>query len=351
MIKIKKKLASVIILNFNGRKYLKKCLDSLKRQTYPAVEVILIDNASTDGSVKYVKENFPCMKVVENQRNVGFAEGNNIGANYASGDYLVFLNYDTEVDPKWLEMLIKAVESFPNATICGSKILDMKYRNILQEVGGLCDAYGFSLSRGWSETDRHQYEKIIETFYVSGASLLIKKEMADRIGLFDSKYFFNQEDVDLCWRAHLAGYKVLVNPLSIVYHKGGESAPGAPSVNIGKEKGKYVTSAWRRYFAERNILRTVLKNYGFFSLVKVLPIFFFMYFSEIVLYVFIGRFNAALAYLKALLWNIRNIKDTWCKHREVQMIRKVCDREIRQKMIKGSGKILKLRQIGIPQFK
>lgn len=347
---MKKKLASVIIVNFNGRKYLKKCLESLKRQTYSEMEVILVDNASSDGSLRYVKENFPWVKVVENQRNVGFAEGCNIGAKHANGEYLVFLNYDTEVDSKWLEALIEAAESSPKVAICGSKILDMQYRNIIQEVGGLCDVYGFSLSRGWGEPDIGQYQGVIQTFYVSGASLLIKKKIADKIGLFDSKYFFNQEDVDLCWRAHLAGYTVVVNPLSVVYHKGGGAASGAPGDNIYKEKGEYVTSVWRRYHAEKNILRTLLKNWSLPSLLKVLPIFFFLYFSEIFLYVVTRRSNAALAYLKALLWNIRNIKDTWRKRYEVQMLRKVSDREIRQKMIKGIGKILRFRQTGIPYF-
>ena len=315
------------------------------------MEVILVDNASFDGSVKYVEENFPWVRIIKNRRNVGFAEGNNIGANCAIGDYLVFLNCDTEVDPKWLEKLIEGAESYPNVAICGSKILDIERKNVIQEVGGLCDMFGFSLSRGWGEEDQNQYAKTIETFYVSGASLLIKKEVQNKIGLFDSKYFFNQEDVDICWRAQLAGYKVLVNPLSIVYHKGGGAASGAPGANVDKGKGKYETSIWRRYFAERNILRTVLKNYSLSTVAKLLPPFFFIYLSEVFLYFMTRRSNVAMAYLNALWWNMLNIKDTWCKHSEVQMMRKMCDREIRGKMIKGIGKLLRFREIGVPRFK
>jgi len=343
-------LASVIILNFNGKNYLKKCLDSLKRQTYSDVEVILVDNASIDGSVQFVQLHFPWVKVIKKNRNTGFAKGNDEGANYASGDYLVFLNPDTEVDTKWLETLIEGVETYQDIAICGSKILDMNQKDIIQEIGGLCDAYGFSLSRGWGEKDRHQYEGIIETFYVSGASLLIKRKIAEKIGLFDSKYFFNQEDVDVCWRAHLAGYRVVVNPLSIVYHEGGGSAFGAPGANVDKGKGKYVTSSWRRYFAERNILRTLLKNYSALTLAKLLPTFFFMYFSEIFLYVFTSKSDVAMAYLTALFWNIWNMKDTWFRHKEVQLLRKVSDQQIKSIMIKGFGKLLRFRQIGFPQF-
>ena len=350
MLEIKRKQISVIILNFNGKKYLEKCLRSLKRQTYDDAEVILVDNASIDGSVKYVKENFPWVEIVENGKNVGFAEGNNVGATYANGDYFVFLNCDTEVDPRWLETLIKVMESFPNVAICGSKILDMTQRKIIQEVGGLCDAYGFSLSRGWGEIDRHQYNKIIETFYVSGASLLIKREISDRIGLFDSKYFFNQEDVDICWRAQIAGYKVIVNPESVVYHKGGGSAQSALGASVDGER-RCAMYAWRRYYAERNILRTILKNYSLLTLAKLLPMYFFMYSLEVVFYLITGKSMIALAYVRAFLWNIENIKNTWYNHREVQKLRKVSDNEVRKKMIKGSGKFFRFRQIGSHQFK
>ncbi len=315
------------------------------------MDVILVDNASSDGSVNYVKENFPWVKVIENSSNVGFAEGNNIGVNYTRADYLVFLNCDTVVDPRWLELLIERAESSDDIAICGSKILDMTQKNVIQEVGGLCDMFGFSLSRGLGEVDRHQYDAVFESFYVSGASLLVKKSVADRIGLFDSEYFFNQEDVDICWRAHLAGYAVVVNPFSVVYHKGGGSAEGAPGAGLGQAKGEYVTSAWRRYYAERNILRTILKNYGLFTLLLLLPRFLFLYFSEIILYAFSGRLNVAKTYVNALIWNMQNLKQTWCCRGQVQALRVVDDRAIREMMIKGVGKLLRFRQIGTPQFK
>lgn len=349
MVQISRKHVSVILLNFNGKSYLKGCLDSLKRQTYREVDVIFVDNASTDGSVEYVKQNFPWVRVIANSNNVGFAEGNNIGVKYTNADYLVFLNCDTEVDPKWLELLIEKAESADDIAICGSKILDMQQKQMLQEVGGLCDVFGFSLSRGMGEIDKHQYDEVFETFYVSGASLLVKRQVADQIGLFDPQYFFNQEDVDVCWRAHLAGYKVVVNPLSVVYHKGGGSAEGAPGASANKTG--YVTSAWRRYYAERNIIRTLLKNYSYLTLIKLLPKFFFLYFLEFTLYAVTGRLNVAKAYLNALWWNLANLKNTWSYRREVQKLRVVHDEEIQKKMIRGIGKLLRYKQIGNPRFK
>lgn len=315
------------------------------------MDVVLVDNASSDGSVDYVRSNFPWVKVIENKVNSGFAEGNNVALSAASGDYLVFLNCDTEVDSQWLDFLVQGVESSENVAICGSKVLDLKQPNIIQEVGGLCDKFGFSLSRGWGEVDCRQYSEMVDTFYVSGASLLIKKEIVDKIGLFDSKYFFNQEDVDLCWRAHLAGYRVIVNPSSVVYHKGGGAAQWSPGDNVGKERGDYVTTSWRRYFAERNILRTIIKNYNFFSLVSVLPVFLFMYTLETGLYVLTGKFNVAKAYVNALLWNMQNLKDTWSNHEKVQQFRAVSDYEIQTKMIRGIGKIIRFKQVGTPRFK
>jgi GT2 family glycosyltransferase len=342
--------ASVIILNYNGMQYMDECLLSLKQQTYPHFDVIVVDNKSTDGSADYVRKHYTWARVVQNSANLGFAEGNNIGAQHATGDYLIFLNNDTIVDQRWMENLIAAADASETVGICGSKILDMENRNIIQEVGGLCDVYGFSLSRGFGEIDVSQYDKIDEVFYVSGASLLVKRAVGDKIGLFDPEYFFNQEDVDLCWRTWLCGYRVLVNPFSIVYHKGGGTAPGAPGSNTNARHRDYTTSAWRRYHAEKNILRTLVKNYSISTLFCRLPLFLALYLSEIVLYTATGRFNAAKAYVKAFVWNVRNAKDTWGERKKIQMLRKIGDREIQSKMINGVGKLKRFRQIGIPIF-
>jgi GT2 family glycosyltransferase len=345
-----KKLVTVIILNYNGANYIKHCLDSIRNQTYRDMEVIVVDNASIDGSADHVRKKYPWVRVLYNGKNLGFAKGNNIGAQHGKGAYLIFLNNDTIVDQRWMEHLVMAADSSEAVGICGSKILDMEKRNIIQEVGGLCDMYGFSLSRGFGEIDSSQYDKINEVFYVSGASLLIKRAVADKIGLFDSEYFFNQEDVDLCWRTWLSGYKVLVNPFSIVYHKGGGAAAGAPGSNTNCIESDYRTSAWRRYHAEKNILRTLVKNYSISTLCGTMPLFWALYLSEILLYVATGRLNAAESYVKALVWNMRNVTSTWQERRKIQALRKIGDGEIRSKMIKGSGKLKRFRQIGIPIF-
>jgi hypothetical protein len=319
-------------------------------QSYHNFEVIFVDNKSTDGSVQHVKSNYPWIEVVQNSDNFGFAKGNNIGARHANGAYLIFLNNDTIVDRKWLENLIMAADSSGVVAICGPKILDMEDKNIIQEVGGSCDIYGFTLGRGLGEFDLGQYDKVSEVFYVSGASLLIKREIADKIGLFDSEYFFNQEDVDLCWRTWLSGYKVLVNPFSVVYHKGGGSAWGAAGANISLLKKEYKTSAWRRYHAEKNIIRTLIKNYSISSLCRIIPVFLVLYLGEVLLYVVTRRWNAVSAYVQAFLWNMRNIEDTWKERKRVQSGRRVPDRQVQIRMLKGIGKLKRFRQIGVPVF-
>lgn len=349
-------LVSVIILNYNGKQYLRNCLESVSHQTFKDLEIILVDNGSEDGSVNYVAINFPECKIVKNTKNLGFAEGNNIAIKHAKGDYIVLLNNDTEVKQDWLEELVRAAQSDSSVGICGSKLLSMDAKNVIQEVGGLCDLFGFTVNRGVGEIDNGQYNNVAETFYVSGASLLIKRELIEKIGLFDQEFFVNAEDVDLCWRAHLAGYKVLVNPLSIVYHKGGGTLPDAPNTWIGSadKNGnpfKYTTSSKRRYFSEKNALRMILKNYDYLTLLTIIPIFLMLYIAEIGLYLVTGRFNTVIGNLKALIWNLTHLSNTLCQRKKVQKMRKVDDKVILGKMIRTSAKIRRFKQVGIPNFR
>nr|MDO8083022.1 glycosyltransferase family 2 protein [Candidatus Freyarchaeota archaeon] len=344
---------SIIIVHFNGVEVLDRCLKFLSKIDYDNYEVILVDNASTDNSVEFVRDNYPWVRIVENERNLAFAEGNNRGLRYATGEYIVLLNNDTEVTPNWLRELVRLAESDPSIGICGSKILDMENRNIIQVVGALCDIYGATINQGIGEEDNNQYDTVSDTFFVCGASLLIKREVVEKIGLFDPKFFFLAEDVDLCWRAHLAGYRVVVNPFSVLYHKGGYSLPSTKVSEIatsGRGGDRYRTSAKRRYFAERNTLRAVLKNYSSSSLVKIVPRLLAIYFAETELYLLSGRFKVARQMISALLWNIKNLRDTWRLHESIQSIRERSDKEIQKKMLKRSAKIQMFTKMGVPQF-
>ena len=344
---IKKPLVFVVILNWNGKKYLTNCFKSLEGQTYPNYRVIMVDNAFTDGSVEYVRKNFPWVTVIQNTENMGFAEGNNIGIKHAlksGAKYICLLNNDTVAEKSLLEEFVKVAENDETIGIVGSKILDIRNRKIIQEVGATCDIFGFPLIMYAGQLDYGQYAEISEVFYVSGCAMLIRDKLVRTIGYFDSKYFIFAEDLDFCWRAWLAGHRVVVNSKATVYHYSGGSIVGGAAKNK-----KYRTSPRRVYLRERNTLRTLVKNYSRATLVKIVPLYLCLIFAETMFFMSIGS-SVSLGYIRAILWNMRNLKETLCLRYKVQRIRKVSDEEIMKKMFKGIGKLKILKSMGIPRF-
>jgi hypothetical protein len=288
----------------------------------------MVDNSSVDGSVEYVKKNFSWVKITQNKENLGYAEGNNIGAKNANSEYIVILNNDAEVDSRWLEEMVRAIKSDPLIGICGCKMVESNQRNLISSVGSSCDIYGFPYPRGAGELDRNQYGSVTEVFLIAGAGFAIRNDLWKKIGGFDSRYFVYMEELDLCWRAQLVGYKVVVNPLAIVYHP----ATGATTGKLNYAK--------KRYFMERNTQRTLIKNYHTLTLINILPRYFGLVLGESIFFTFLDKdFQLALADLKSILWNIKNFKDTWQAHTRVQQLRIVNDKTIQSKMIHMSSKI------------
>jgi len=324
---------SIVILNFNGKEYLKNCFNSLKNQTFLNYEVIMVDNASTDGSVEYVKRDFPWVKIIQNERNLGFAEGNNIGAKHASGDYIVFLNNDAEVHSRWLEELVRIANSDPSVGICGCKVLDLDQKNVIRNVGITLDKYGFPYDRAGGKKNNIQHDFITDAFVISGVAFLIRREIWKRTGGFDSALFIYVEELDLCWRTLLLGYRIVVNPFSVVYHR-----------KMGMTTGK-TPYAKKKYFSERNTLRTLLKNYGETTLFKVLPGYFAFILAEFFVALLVRKIQLALAYIQAVVWNTKNFKDTWRLHKSIQQMRVLDDDAIQNEMIRKSTKILLFKSI------
>jgi len=216
---MKKPLVSIIILNWNGKEHLETCLPSVIGQTYEDIETIVVDNGSTDGSIEYVKQNYDTVKLVCNSTNVGFAEGNNVGIRAASGEYVVVLNNDTEVDKNWISSFVKVAEENPDAGMFACKILSYYDRKQIDCVGHLIYPDGLSRGRGRGEVDEGQYDTIEEVAFPSGCAALYRREMLDQIGLFDGDFFIYVEDSDLGIRGRLAGWKCLYAPDAVVYHK------------------------------------------------------------------------------------------------------------------------------------
>ncbi|MEM2465501.1 MAG: glycosyltransferase family 2 protein [Candidatus Bathyarchaeia archaeon] len=214
-------LVSIIIVNFNGGEMLMLCLKSVFDCKYKNIEVILVDNGSTDGSITLAEELFGerrNFKVVKLHKNIGFAQGNNLGVRYAIGKYIVFLNNDTVVDPWWLNELVKVMENDETIGAAQSKLLQLNNPKIFDSAGDFMDSYCLSFSRGHGEEDRGQYDQIEEIFSARGAAMIVRSNALRRIGLFDSLLFGSCEDIDLCWRLRLMGYRILYVPKSVVHH-------------------------------------------------------------------------------------------------------------------------------------
>lgn len=211
-------LLSVIIPHWNGKQFLETCLDALAAQTYPNIETIIVDNASTDGSQAYIKANYPDVRLIELDTNTGFTGACNTGMDAANGDFLCLLNNDTEVDPGWAAAVVAAFDREPRIGSVASKMLLFDKRDHIHTAGDYFTVDGQAGNRGVWEKDDGQYDQEEFVFGACGGSATYRREMIDQIGKLDDDFFFLLEDIDLAWRAQLAGWRCLYTPQAIVYH-------------------------------------------------------------------------------------------------------------------------------------
>jgi GT2 family glycosyltransferase len=211
-------LVTVVVVNWNGRAYLEKCLSSLRAQTYPAREIVLVDNGSTDGSIDFVRERFPGVQIMPLPHNVGFAAGNNCAIREARGAYIALLNNDAYAEPEWLARMVEAAEQHPAAGLVACKLLYAHDPQIINAAGLALDWAGFCWEWRGGAVDDPQESAIEECFGPSGAAALYRRAMLDEIGSFDEDFFAYAEDADLNWRALRAGWHCLYVPQARVYH-------------------------------------------------------------------------------------------------------------------------------------
>jgi GT2 family glycosyltransferase len=212
-------LVSVVIPNLNGRNLLGDCLTSLERQSFRDFEVVLVDNASDDRSVDFVKDNFGWVaKIIENSENAGFARASNQGIEASEGEYIALLNNDTEAHPRWLEELVNAADANAEVGMLASKTLFFDDRNVIDTTGHLFYPDGLNRGRGRLEPDEGQYDDKTDVFFPSGCAALYKKAMFEEIGLFDEHHFAYGDDTDIGIRGRLAGWGCIFVPGAIVYH-------------------------------------------------------------------------------------------------------------------------------------
>ena len=204
---------SIIIVNYNGKELLQKCLDSLLNVRYDNFEIILVDNNSTDGTVEFITKNHPSIILIKLDSNKGFAEPNNVAAKISKGKYLLFLNNDTVVTPNFISEMVKVMETDKKIAICQSLLL--KPDGSVDSSGDFIDHLGVVYN------SKTEIDEIREVSSARGASMLVRSDIFEKLDGFDQKFFVTFEDVDLCWRSWILGYRVLIIPTSIVYHEGG----------------------------------------------------------------------------------------------------------------------------------
>jgi GT2 family glycosyltransferase len=238
-------LFSVVIPNWNGAHHLPTCIDALRAQTYPRVEVIVADNASTDGSRGLLAAQYPDVRVIALPENRGFTGACNAGMTAAQGDLVALLNNDTEVDPGWVAAVVDAFNRHPEAGLVASKMRLFDQRDRFHTAGDLYRVDGRLANRGVWEQDEGQYDQEEYVFSACGGSSAYRRSMLDEIGLLDDDFFFSAEDMDLAWRAQLAGYRCVYAPNALVYHRLAATGGG-------------VTAS---YYDGRNMIWILIKDY------------------------------------------------------------------------------------------
>ncbi len=327
--KNKNPLVSLITVNYNGLHYLKELFNSLSRLNYQPVEIIMVDNASTDGSVAYVQKHYPGVKVIANQENYMFARGNNLGIREARGEIICLINNDVVVDPDFLTPIVRAFQEMPEMAICQPKVLDLNNPEMFEYAGGaggFLDRFGYPFLKGriffTLEKDRGQYNHRQEIFWASGAAFCIRQSVLAETGLLDEDFFMHMEEIDLCWRTHLLGWKIFLIPEAKIWHKGGGT--------LQQEHPR------KLYWNFRNNIFLLVKNLSLFNLVRILPLRVLLdgaaFWGEILK----GNFPGGKAILKAYFWLIRHGRLLREKRRQIQKIRKVSDREIFKLIYPGS---------------
>jgi GT2 family glycosyltransferase len=223
---------AVVILNWNGREFLRKFLPSVIQHSKNVAEIIIADNASTDSSIEFLQDNYPDLRIIQNLTNGGFAKGYNDALRQVSADYYVLLNSDIEVTENWIQPVIDMMESDHQIAACQPKLRSWHNPEKFEyagAAGGFIDHFGYPFCRGRLfqsiETDDGQYDDACEIFWATGACLFVKADVYHEMGGFDNDFFAHMEEIDFCWRLKNAGYKIKYCPDSTVFHVGGGTLP------------------------------------------------------------------------------------------------------------------------------
>ena len=324
-----KSSVSIVIPHWNNVDVLSECLESISNTDFENFETIVVDNASTDNSVASVRSNYPNVKLIENDKNYGYAGGCNIGAEAASGDFLIFLNNDTVQEKDWISNLIKTINSDDKIAAVQPKILNYYDRNVFDYAGGSgghMDIYCFPFARGrifsFQENDEGQYNNKEKCFWSSGTCFMVRRELFQKAGGFDESFFAHMEEIDLCWRLYAMGFEVWVEPDSVVYHKNALTLP--------------MYSHKKYYLNHRNSLLMLLGNYSIKNI-------FLIGIPRLILEKIACLYSILMldwrhftAILRSLFWIIFHPNVIMKKRKSFSKIRTITDKKIMENMMQSS---------------
>ncbi len=286
---MKRKKVCLIVVNHNGLKFLPQCFDSVMKLKYDNLSIVMVDNASTDGSQEFIRRNYPEVFLIQNPRNDGFSAGMNLGIQHAlscGAQYIASLNNDTEVDPGWISEMVRVAESNSKIGAVASRMMFMDNRRIINGIGVSMNFLALCWDRYQGRVFSHEMDHSEEVFSVCGGACLFRSEALLRAGLFDPLYIMYLEDVDLCIRIKERGYRIVTAPRAIIYHKFSASI----------EEG----SARKNYMALRSRLCLILKFFPLGILLQILLRVYYHEIRELQNFLLERNFNKAYAQIRAL---------------------------------------------------
>lgn len=324
---------TIIIPHYNGESILQDCLESIEQNTIVPVQVILVDNGSSDNSVPMVREFFRAVRICEMEENLGFAGGCNVGIELAETPYVLILNNDTVHQKGWVQNLLASIKSSNDIAVVQPKIHSYQNQNKFDysgAAGGEMDIFGYPFARGrlfeYIEEDRGQYNQNVDVFWASGTAFLARRELLIKAGMFDEDFFAHMEEIDLDWRLHLMGYRVTVEPKAVIKHRSG--------FTLGAE------TFFKKYLNHRNSLYMFLSNYNCFTTLYLMLIRLVLDWLSVISSFFKGDIKRSGAVLKAHGWLLLHPHKIFQKRRKVKKLRQLGDYKIMQKMYIGSSALM-----------
>ena len=320
---------SIIIPHYDGRAMLNRCLASLERTEFHEFEIVVVDNASSDGSDAMIREEFPDIRVVSSSENRGYAGGCNLGIRSTQSEYVALLNDDTEVDAGWLASLVDVLDSDSGIAAVQPKLLCLEDRNRFEYAGGAggeMDILGYPFTRGrlfdTLEEDDGQYDDPKDVFWASGAACVIRRSALEDVGLLSETYFAHMEEIDLCWRLQWAGHRIVFVPGARIFHQSG-STLGAGRLE-------------KMRLNHRNSLVSLLRNHTAITLLWLFPLRLMMEGITVIASVFIGQPKRSVAVILGFFGTFRLWPSIVKGQRVVRQIRRIAEGDLLHRMHRGS---------------